>query len=473
MAMGDKGVAQYFNFLSRKLGIAGVTYTEELTSQLINTVEALVYILSEDNKIVVFNPACERLSGYKKQEVLGKRYEMLVPAEEVERVAQGVSVVFSDNRTWQDEIEWFTKDGKRRLIAWSKTRFTEKNGFARYLLATGLDVTEERLREKRRSLSLEIFATIGSTINHDGVLEQILELLRDYFQCDAAGIRLRKGGDYPYIKTSGFPAGFVSEDTMLCSPRPNGQSSITEESAALECICGRVICGDLDLYLSSIAGQGGFFTGNINELTSLLAKNKFPFTIRNYCGQSGFSSIVWLPLRFRGETVGLLQLNDRAPDKFTSEEVEFLSIVAQNIGGALVRFNSEQRSKGESVLVTLLEKSREGFFVSSHEGSISFYSKAMEQICGYTKDQVAEHGWFYLVFPYEEERRQAVQKARLVMAGKLEFVEFEITRKDGEKNWVRFSVTPLEIARKQYTLTTLSEMAKSAPIKTGSLPILN
>ncbi len=197
MAMGDKGVAQYFNFLSRKLGIAGVTYTEELTSQLINTVEALVYILSEDNKIVVFNPACERLSGYKKQEVLGKRYEMLVPAEEVERVAQGVSVVFSDNRTWQDEIEWFTKDGKRRLIAWSKTRFTEKNGFARYLLATGLDVTEERLREKRRSLSLEIFATIGSTINHDGVLEQILELLRDYFQCDAAGIRLRKGGGLP------------------------------------------------------------------------------------------------------------------------------------------------------------------------------------------------------------------------------------------------------------------------------------
>lgn len=258
MALGDKGVAQYFSFLSRLLGIAGVTYTEELTSQLINNVEALVFILNEDGRIVAFNPACERLSGYKQQEVLGKRYEMLMPAEEVERVAQGVSFVFSDKRTWQEEIQWLTKEGKRRLIACSKSCFTEKNGFTRYLLATGLDVTEARLQEKRRSLSLEIFAAIGSTSNHDEALERVLELLREYFQCDAAGIRLRKGGDYPYIKTSGFPAGFVSEDTLLCSSRSNGQSSLAEESAALECICGRVICGDLDLYLSPATGQGAF-----------------------------------------------------------------------------------------------------------------------------------------------------------------------------------------------------------------------
>jgi len=287
--LGDKGAALFFNFFSRLLGIVGVTYTEELTSQLINNVESLVFILDENGRIVVFNPACERLSGYKQQEVLGKRYEMFLPTEEVERVAQGINTVFSDKRIWQDEIQWFTKEGKRRWIACSKSCFIEKNGFAKYLLATGLDVTEARLWEKRQPLSLE----------------------------------------------------------------------------------------------------------------------------------------------------------------------------------------SDQRSKSESILVALLEKSREGFFVTSPEGSISYYSKAMEQISGYSKDQVAEHGWFYLLFPHEEERRQAVQKVRLVMAGKLEFVELDITRKDGIKNWVRFSVTPLEIDGKQHTLTTLGETAKSEPLMTENLPILN
>lgn len=370
--MGDKSVAQLFNFLSRLLGIAGVSYTNELTSQLINN-----------------------------------------------------------------------------------------------------DVMEARLWEKRWLLSLELFAAIGGANNDEVVLQRVLELIREYSQCDAAGIRLRKGSDYPYIKTSGFPVGFVSEDALLCSSCANGQSRMVEEGAAPGCICGRVICGDLDLYLSSASEQGAFFTGNINELTAFLVKKKFPYRIYNYCGQAGFSSIAWIPLRFREGNVGLLQLSDRVPDKFRGEDVDFLSIVAQCMADALCRFAPDRRSKSESVLVALLEKSREGFFVTSSEGMISFYSKAMEQISGYSKEQVAEHGWFHLVFPCEEERRQAVQKARLVMAGKLEFVEFVITRRDGMKKCVSFSVTPLEIDGKQHTLTILGETAKSEQTKTVNPPILN
>lgn len=341
------------------------------------------------------------------------------------------------------------------------------------MIATGLDVTEARLREKRRSLKLEIFTIIGSADCQENALERILHLLRDYCQCDAAGIRLRKGDDYPYFMTNGFPVNFVSEEAMLCSP-VNGLSSRTERKALLDCYCGRVISGDLELYQSSITGQGAFFTGNVNELTALLVKKKLPFTVRNYCGKTGFSSIVWIPLRFRGETVGLLQLNDHAPDKFTSEEVDFLSMVAQSIVATLAHVQAEQaRSKSEVILGALLEKSSEGFFVASLDGNISFYNKAMEQISGYTKEQVVEHGWFYLTFPDEEERRQAVQKVRLVMAGKLECVELDITRKDGRKNWVRFSVAPLEIDGKQCTLTLLSEAVKSKPIKVENLPIHN
>lgn len=470
--MGNKNVTQYFNFLFRKLGIMGVAQIEGLTSQLMNTVEALVLILNEDGRIIEFNPACERLSGYKKYEVLGKRYESLMAAEGAERAVQIAGTMLSANRTWQEETHWLTKEGKKRLITWSNTSFAEKNGFPRYLIATGLDVTEVRLREKRQALKLEIFTAIGSTGDQDEILERILYLFQEYCHCDAVGIRLRDGKDYPYLRTSGFSATFVRDETALCSPKQIRPDSDEKESAILECLCGRVICGNLDSSLVSITEQGAFFTDNINELAALLAKKKLPFTVRNYCGQAGFSSVALIPLRFSGETVGLLQLNDRAQGKFNNDEVDFLASTAQSIGATLFRFQAEKACyKSQLILDVLAEKAKEGFFLTSHDGEVSLYSKAMEQISGYTRDQVVGHGLFRLLFPLERERRQAVQKARLVMAGKLDGMELGITCIDGQKTRVRFSLAPLEIEGKQYTLTTMSKVVKSELIKTVSSPI--
>ncbi|MFN8595574.1 MAG: PAS domain S-box protein [Anaerolineae bacterium] len=47
-----------------------------------------------------------------------------------------------------DENHWLTKSGQRRLLAWSFSTLPDETGRPRYLIATGLDITEQHRAEE-------------------------------------------------------------------------------------------------------------------------------------------------------------------------------------------------------------------------------------------------------------------------------------------------------------------------------------
>jgi PAS domain S-box-containing protein len=459
--MGDNKITNYLRSRSRsKQCQTGIINEEKLSTSLLNAVESLVIILDAEGRIVEFNPACERLTGYTKGEVLGKVFDFLIPADELSGVQEVLGAVVSNEWPTGYENHWLTKDGKKRMITWSITTVTNEDDHVKFVVATGMDVTEIKLQEKRRVMMAELFTTLAHVDNQDEILYRILYLFLDYSKCDAAGLRLRKGDDYPYAQTIGFTEDFVQAENVLCSLE--SRKTISEgECVALDCMCGRVIRGDLDCSLVPVTAGGAFITGNMNELAAKLAGKKLPFTLRNHCGKMGFNSMALIPLCFQGETVGLLQLNDQNTGKFSEEDIDFLTVAGRSIGAVLVRFQAEEaRRSSEHILNALVEKARDGFSIGTPDGEMMMYNKSMERISGYTAEEVTQHGWFYLVFPNEEERRQAVQKARLVMAGKLDYLEAHITRKDGEKIKVAFSLSPIEIDGKSYNFSTMIDLSK-------------
>jgi PAS domain S-box-containing protein len=219
-------------------------------------------------------------------------------------------------------------------------------------------------------------------------------------------------------------------------------------------LCGRVIRGDYDYVLTA---EGVLITGNINKFVAVAtAGQEQSFTIRNYCGQSGYQSVALIPLRSNQETVGLLQLNAYEENHFSEVEIAFLTIVGQSIAAALVRFQAEQeRSKAELILNTIVQKAQDGFLLSTLDGKAIIYNEAMRCITGYTCEDINQYNWFYLLFPDEEMRRLAVNKARQAVAGRLEYMETEITCKDGSEKRVVLSLTPLEIEGKTYVFSTM------------------
>jgi PAS domain S-box-containing protein len=118
-------------------------------SAILDTAAALVVVLDTKGRIIRFNHACERVTGYTFDEVKGKMlWDLFIVPEE----ADPVRSVFDNLKGGQfpNEFEnyWMTKDGSRRLIAWSNTALLDDHGLVQYVIGTGIDITERRRAEE-------------------------------------------------------------------------------------------------------------------------------------------------------------------------------------------------------------------------------------------------------------------------------------------------------------------------------------
>jgi PAS domain S-box-containing protein len=122
------------------------------TPKLLDTVPALVVVIDGAGRIVLFNRACERVTGYRFEEVRGRTAWELIPHAEVERVRAAMDGLLASGSPVHVENHWVAKDGSRRLIAWTDSVIAG-DGPDRWIIGTGVDVTAERRAEALLSQS--------------------------------------------------------------------------------------------------------------------------------------------------------------------------------------------------------------------------------------------------------------------------------------------------------------------------------
>ena len=120
------------------------------SSAILDTAGALVVVMDREGRIVRFNQACEKTTGWTAEEVRGRRvWDVFVMEQEIPTVKS----IFQDLQRGafpQDhENHWVTKAGERRLISWSNTALLDDEGQVDYVVATGIDVTERRRAERQ------------------------------------------------------------------------------------------------------------------------------------------------------------------------------------------------------------------------------------------------------------------------------------------------------------------------------------
>src|SRR5215218_5413917 len=125
--------------------IVGESFARILTE----TTQSLVCVLDREGRILLFNEACERATGFSREEVIGRdARDLVIPPEEREAFGEFLTYVWRTGTPSPQVGHWQTKHGRLRLIAWSNHPMAGRDGRPQSLVTTGIDLTDREDRDR-------------------------------------------------------------------------------------------------------------------------------------------------------------------------------------------------------------------------------------------------------------------------------------------------------------------------------------
>jgi PAS domain S-box-containing protein len=185
---------------------------DEFARVLAETAQELVCVLDSEGLILLFNDACERATGFRRDEVLGRdARDFVIPPEEAEAFGDVLAYIWRTGLSSPQVGHWATKDGGRRLLAWSNQLMPPAEGGPSYLVTTGVDLTDQpegaltgdveaklaeigRLAQEQRSLR-RVATLVASEATPDRVFAAVSEESARVLDVNASAVFRYEGDD--------------------------------------------------------------------------------------------------------------------------------------------------------------------------------------------------------------------------------------------------------------------------------------
>lgn len=290
---------------------------------------------------------------------------------------------------------------------------------------------EARAAIARPGDQLEIMVELLRLANQSLDARDMVRQAATFFQkrsgCQAVGIRLKEGDDFPYFEARGFSAEFVEAESHLCEVDSAGQI-VRDESGhpVLECMCGRVIRGKVDPSKPFFTSRGSFWTNSTSQLLASTSQAERQGRTRNRCQSEGYESVALIRLVAGDQAIGLLQLNDRRKGMFTLEMLSVWEHLADQLAIALARLRAEERVRqSESRFQILSAATFEGIAITE-AGRLMDANEQLARMLGYEPAELIGKEVSSLLPP--EERQRVLQNIRL---GRESHIEHKVVRKGG------------------------------------------
>ncbi|MCD6337293.1 MAG: PAS domain S-box protein, partial [Candidatus Marinimicrobia bacterium] len=186
---------------------SGLKIEKEFSESLLETANAFILTLDKDANIILFNKFAEKLTGYKKKDVLGKNwFDLFIPKRNGNVIPEVFQDVLKEMPTVSShENLILCKDGSEKLIDWKNTVLKDKNGKTSGVLSIGVDITEKKQIEKeltKLSTAVKQSPSIIVITDLDGNIEYVNSKFTEitgYSSKEALGEkpRILKSGELP------------------------------------------------------------------------------------------------------------------------------------------------------------------------------------------------------------------------------------------------------------------------------------
>lgn len=153
----------------------GLSFAETILSE----VNSLVVVLTRDGRIQRFNRVAEEFAGLKEEDVIGKSaWDLFMSEEEAKASRQNIEAFFESGDPYQVERVVKTVKGPRLFLFRNKFVRTGAGEDERFLVCSGVDITEERHAQQRLAKLANVDCLTGLG-NRNYLLEKLHALLDD------------------------------------------------------------------------------------------------------------------------------------------------------------------------------------------------------------------------------------------------------------------------------------------------------
>jgi PAS domain S-box-containing protein len=247
------------------------------------------------------------------------------------------------------------------------------------------DISERRRAEEERETTVEFLRLVNQSRGTRDLIQTATTFFQQRSACEAVGIRLQEGDDYPYYEARGFPPQFLQIENSLCSRDAAGKV-IRDRSGhpAIECMCGNVILGRVDPSKPFFTAKGSFWANDTTRLLATTTDADRQTRTRNRCNGERYESVALIPLRVGQESLGLLQLNDRQKGRFSLATILLWERLAGYLAVSLSKFRADEALRQQA---NLLRLSFDAIVVWRLGGVIESWNLGAERLYGYNESE--------------------------------------------------------------------------------------
>lgn len=418
----------------------------KLLADMVNGAPGSITVHDYDGRFLYANKKTFEIHGYDEDEFMSLNLHDLDVPESEERLAERFSKIDREGMA-TFEVAHYRKDGTRFPLEVSARKTTWDGEPA--IMSVAADITARKEREREREASIEILRLINEKTDQRDLMSSVALFMREWSGCEAIGIRLAEGDDYPYYETNGFPERFVELENSLCTRDFDGQ--IVRDvmgHPALECMCGNILRGRFDPSRPFFTERGSFWTNSTTELLAGTTEEDRQSSTRNRCNGMGYESVALVPLRAGDETHGLLQLNDARKDRFTPSTIETIERLCVSIAVALSnRKLVERLVESEKKFHTMVDYTYDWEIWTAPDGRPLHVSRSCERITGYTQDEFMADPRLLTDIVHPDDRAALIahmeQTSHGVYPGDDMRIDFRIVHKSGRVVWIAHRCSPV------------------------------
>jgi PAS domain S-box-containing protein len=319
--------------------------SELLYRRLFETAQDGILILDfETGNIVEANPFIIKIIEYPLESVIGKKLWEIGLFNNKEHSEEAFIDLKKDNYIRFDNMPLRRKDGKKIDVEFISNVYLVSR--EKVIQCNIREITERKQAEKRQELTARILSILNTQSEWQQLIKDILIEIKNFIDIEAVGIRMKEGNDFPYYEAIGFPESFINSERYLCRRNEKGEIILDEEGKPyLECMCGNILTGRIDTSLPYFTDGGSFCSNDITLLLGETTDKEIQSLTRNRCNEEGYRSVALIPIYSGKEIIGLLQLNDRRPEKFSMELIDFFEKTGNTLGIAYTRISNENKIK--------------------------------------------------------------------------------------------------------------------------------